>query len=374
MPSASVSGVFDPSLANMPPGQRAWMSFSAVDPSPRWPDKDSRTVTTRLAYSDDQGATWTDLGARINDISEGPAGSYARTWVNEVSSLVYDPNAALDERWKLFWHHYLRVDEDGEFQNGWIGYKNAATPQVLRGAKEVKLFGARAYNADNIDPRSKTFPPVGGSPVVQADTLHNDLGMCVAFSEPGAMATHSGLYMSLTCYEPKIHNVVGLLGMGLFGFKTRVILLKCDSPCHPVSPGAWKYIATMLTDDDAKPLGFRGYSAPDLFAQGGTAFLMVTPVSDTPWKDSYSGCDIYRFTNIETGALEQDHGKPNIVGQVRGKPGSFNGACTYQPSVAASGFLYGEVKVADKRPFFQIFQTGAGLSEILRRRAVGKGQ
>ncbi len=364
LPRVSVSGVFDPSLAETPAGQRAWMSYSAVDPSPRWPDKDPRTITTRLAYSDNQGRTWTDLGARINDISEGPAGAKAEIWVNEVSSLVYDPDAAINERWKLFWHHYLRVDGEGEFQNGWIGYKSAATPQALVAAKEVKLFGARGYDATNNNPQSKTFPPVGGPPFVQVNALHNDLDMCVALSEPGAMAVSSGLYISLTCIEPKIHSIAGLLGMALFGSKTRVIMLKCNSPCQPTNPGAWRYLATMLTDDDAKPVGFHGYSAPDLFAQDGKAYLMVTPVSDTPWKDAYNGCDIYRFANLETATLERDHGNPRIVGQVRGKPGSFNGACTYQSSLTASGFLYSEVKVVDKGPYFQIFQTGIGLVDM----------
>ncbi len=367
LPKVSVSGVFDPSLADTPAGQRGWMSYSAVDPSPRWPDRDTRTITTRLAYSDDHGATWRDMGVLINNISEGQGASNAETWVNEVSSLVYDPYAVVNERWKLFWHHYLRVNEEGEFQNGWIGYKSAATPQALTAAKEVKLFGARAYDAVNNNPQSKTFPPVGGPPLVQVNALHTDLDMCVALSEPGAMATQSGISMSLTCYEPKIHSVAGLLGMALFGSRTRVIMLKCDSPCRPASPGAWRYVATMLTDDDAKPLGFRGYSAPDLFIQEGKAYLMVTPVSDTPWKDSYNGCDIYRFANLETATLERDHGKPRILGQVRGKPGSFNGACTYQPSLDAGGFLYGEVKVIDKRPYFQIFQTGTGLADTLRR-------
>lgn len=368
LPGVSASGVFDLFVADTAPGQRAWMSFSAVDPSPRWPEKDTRTITTRLAYSDDQGATWIDLGARINDISEAPSGSKAQTWVNEVSSLVYDPYAPQQERWKLFWHHYLRLNEDGQFQNGWIGYKSAATPQALRPAKEVKLFGARAYDAVNDDPQSKTYPPVGGPPVVHVHALHKDLGMCLALSEPGAMVMQSGLYMSLVCYEPRVQNVIGLLGMGLLGVKARVIMLKCDSPCYPASSGAWRYIATMLTDDDAQSVGFRGYSAPDLFAQEGRAYLIVTRVSDKPWKGSYNGCDIYRFASLETAVLEQDHGKPHIVEQVRGHRGAFSGACTYQPSVAASGFLYGEVKFAD-RPIFQIFQTGVGMVDTLRRRA-----
>ena len=136
---------------------------------------------------------WTDSGYRVNDISEAPAASSAKTWVNEVSSLVYDPYGSLQERWKLFWHHYLRMTEDGEFQNGWIGYKSAATPEALRSAREVKLFAARAYNAANNDVQSNTYPPVGGPPVVPVHTLDKDLEMCVALIEPGAMATRSGL-------------------------------------------------------------------------------------------------------------------------------------------------------------------------------------
>ena len=48
---------------------------------------------------------------------------------------MFDPYAPLPERWKLFWHHYLRVTEGGQFQNGWIGYKSADTPQALRSDK-----------------------------------------------------------------------------------------------------------------------------------------------------------------------------------------------------------------------------------------------
>ena len=66
----------------------------------------------------------------------------------------------------------------------------------------------------------------------------------------------------------------------------------------------------------------------------------------------------YRFSSLETGALEKDdHGKPRIIGKVQGNPNTFNGACTYRTAVAASGFLYSELKLK-RRPFFQIFQTG----------------
>ena len=136
-------------------------------------------------------------------------------------------------------------------------------------------------------------------------------------------------------------------------------MLKCDSPCHPASPDAWRYIATLLTDDDAKLGAFRGYSAPDLFSRDGKTYLMATRVSAKPWKGSYSGCDIFRFVNLETAALEKDHGRLRIVGQVQGTPGSFNGAAPFSLPLPPSAISTGEIRFVDKHPFFQIFQTAA---------------
>ena len=127
--------------------------------------------------------------------------------------------------------------------------------------------------------------------------------------------------------------------MGLLGPQARVVMLKCDSPCHPASPDAWRYIATLLTDDDAKLGAIRGYSAPDLFSRDGKTYLMATRVSDKPWKGSYSGCGIFRFANLETAALEKDHGRLRIV------------------SRSTRRLLAGEIRFVDKNPFFQISQT-----------------
>ena len=71
------------------------------------------------------------------------------SWNNEVSSLVFDPGAPARERWKLFWHHFLLVGNAGQYANGWIGYKAAATPRDLLSAPEVKLFGTFAYKREN---------------------------------------------------------------------------------------------------------------------------------------------------------------------------------------------------------------------------------
>lgn len=208
LPTVSQGGIFDPSLADTGPAARAWMSYTAVDPSPRWPDENTRTETTRLAYSDNHGASWSDLGYRINDIKDFQFGSKKGTWVNEVSSLIYVPAAAPDDRWQLYWHHYLSVNTKGKFNNGWIGYKGASTPEGLAKAREVKLFAGRVYNNGNDDPASGTSSPLAGPPVIQLDKLHDDLSYCLVLSEPGAMANDTGIYLSMSCVQPKIHSIL----------------------------------------------------------------------------------------------------------------------------------------------------------------------
>ena len=350
---AGSGGIFDPSLADTKPGQRAWMSYSVVDPSPRWPDKNTRTITTRLAYSDDRGASWTDLGKVINPVSE-PPGSDAQSWNNEVSSLLFDPYAPTSARWKLFWHHYLYINNKGRFQHGWIGYKEAATPPELASAPEVKLFVGRAYSKDNDDRSGSTGSPVAGAPLFDLHQLNHDLDRCVAPSEPSAIASESGIYVALSCYQPK---APGPLAMLMGGAVPIVSLLKCDAPCQPSHAGAWRYVAKLLTPDDAQAAGFDKYTASDLFTQNGKYYLMVSPTSNKPWSSAYNGCHIFRFSSIDNGQLESDGGHPTIIKRIQGNPNTFNGACTYAQAVTVSGFLYGEIKM-NKQPYFQIFQTG----------------
>jgi hypothetical protein len=352
----SMSGVFDPSIAATDSDQRAWMSYSAVDPSPRWPKINTRTITTRLAYSDDRGGSWTDLGLRVNDITETQIGEETATWINEVSSLAFDPAAPAAERWQLYWHHYLDIADKGQFSNGWIGLKTAASPEELAQAKEVKLFAARIYDKTNDDPSSVTHSPVVGRPLLRLDTLSDDLAYCLAFTEPGAMVTPSGVYLALGCVQPRFRNIAGILGIKAFGVRGITVLLKCVAPCHPENRAAWKYIGTLLKDDEAQPFGAIGFSAPDLFSEDGHTYLLISPTSNAPVEGAYNGCLLVPFDDFERGKLSRmPNGRILVQKQIHGSPNSFNGDCTYQPSVPVAGFLYGEIKFADK-PSFHIFK------------------
>src|SRR5690242_9835397 len=100
-------GIGDPSLAESPAGSdRVWMSYSAVDPSPSWP-QNKFVESLRIAFSDDQGVTWTDAGSPISSFTDVtlpfPAPLNAGTWVNEVSQIVYDQNALPGQKYKVLW-------------------------------------------------------------------------------------------------------------------------------------------------------------------------------------------------------------------------------------------------------------------------------
>lgn len=340
--NVSQLGIFDPSVAATPGASRAWMSYSAVDPSPRWPNQNSRAVTTRLAYSDDDGKTWKDSGKTINALKDVELPGWfnkSGTWHNEVSSLVYDPWGSPSARWKLFWHHYLTVNGKSRFENGWIGLKTAATPEGLSSARELKLFSAKAYNEANNDLAGASASPVANAPVLRVETLHPDLSRCVALSEPGGVATGEGIFLSVGCFE--VH---------FLGIESKIILLKCATPCDPSVEGAWKYVATLLTDKDAGRWNADSFSGADIFEADGRHYLVVSPVTDQPVQGAYNGCLVFRFTNIGTGALD----KTKAISRVSGTKHSFNGACTHQHSAAGGRFLYGEIQFGD-RPTFHIF-------------------
>ena len=312
-------GIFDPSVARDPASGRIWMSYSAVDPSATW-SQNVNVVSTRLAYSDDNGKTWTGSsgGAIINnysDVTLSLAGqSTAGTWVNEVSQLVYDPNAIAGERWKILWHHYLTISNIRHFEHGWLGMKSASTPEGLAAAPEVKLFAGYLYDSVNNTAAGNSGSPVGGAPQLQLDTAFPALSNC-AFSEPGMYASGSAVYLSLLCVKISSLSPVTISDHP-------IVLLKCSGSCATGSN--WSYVGTVLQDSNAAAIGYdTGFSASGLFESGGSIYLVATPVKTigAPWPDYYSGCRVYRFTNIDSAQLQTSGSQPALIGSVSGTAG-----------------------------------------------------
>ncbi len=333
-------GIFDPSIALDPATGRLWMSYSSVDPSVSWPTQNHDVVSTRLAYSDDNGKIWTgsSSGGLINSFADvnialAPPND-AGTWINEVSQLIYDPGADATQKWKLLWHHYLVINNDRRFEHGWIAMKTAATPEGLATATEVKLFAGATYDAGNDTAGGGSQSPLGGAPKIQLDTAVNAALNACLFTEPGMYATSGALYVTLHCVKSSLP------------IEHLTVLLKCTSPCNAESAASWSYLGTVLNDSNAAALGFdTGFSAPGIFESGGSVYLISTPVqtSGALWHDYYSGCRLYRFTNIDAAQLQLSGTQPALIASVDGTSGSFNGACAYQASSNQSGVLYSEL-------------------------------
>ena len=354
-------GIFDPSIARDPsdPTGRLWMSYSAVDPSPMWSAQiaDTDAIATRLAYSDDNGKTWIDSGAIVNNFLDVnfypslPSPYDAGTWVNEVSQLIYDPNAIDAEKWKILWHHYLvlnrlPVDKRRLFENGWIAMKMASTPAGLAAAPEIKLFAGRIYNPDNNGV---------GTPPIQLNTLDLALKDCAVFTGPGMVAAAGALYLSLQCEAFDFTPLPPALPVHI---NRLIVLLKCTGgSCG--SAANWSYRGTVLQRSDATAFGFDdGFADSGLFAAAGSVYLVVTPVQKVgaTWPDYYNGCYIFKFADIDAALLEKAGNQLKLIGTVGGTAGSFNGACAYHASASNSGMLYSELKptVTDR---FQMFMS-----------------
>lgn len=339
-------GIFDASLAQVD-ASKLWMTYSHVLTSTMWPSQNGLVVATRLGFSNDNGESWTDAG-EVNSFLDvviplAPPLN-AGTWVNEVSSLVYDAGATPTERWKLIWHHYLTINSDRRFEHGWIGLKMASSPEGLATATEIKLFGGAGYDTANNSLGGPTSSPVGGAPAVQLDTaIHAALNNCL-FSEPSLYSNSGALYLSLLCKQLATPN------------DSLIVLLKCVNPCNMAQASSWSYLGTLLNNSDASAAGFNGgYSAPQLVESGGKSYLIATPVENPG--DLYRGCRVFRFADLESGVLERTGGIPNIVTQVNGTSGSFNGACTYHSSSSGSGVIYSEINPSETE-VFRLFRSG----------------
>ena len=344
--SQSEIGIFDPNLAAKSNDNSIWMSYSEVTKSILWPGQNNHVVSTKLAVSNNQGEDWLEVAvlSSTEDVAVQLAAPLnAGTWVSEVSSLVYDKGANEQEKWKLIWHHYLQINGDRKLEHGWFGYKSAASPQELATAEEIKLFAGFGYDSVNNTANSITQTPVAGAPKIMFSQLHNDLSACIIATEPSLYSTESALYLSFTCIEINPNN-------------NRIVLLNCSQPCDISQPQSWKYVKTLLNNNNAISLGFEKFSATDLFESNGNTYLWATPISSSPFDEAYNGCVGYQFSDLTTGNLINDNDKPKPVLQLSGLENTFYGACAYHEEATKAGVIIGEV-FPTQTEVFRMFKT-----------------
>lgn len=334
--TAISNGIYDPSIAQDDKG-KLWMSYSAVVPSKEYGIVFSK-VSTRLAYSNDKGLSWHDIG-QINSSEKVklpfPHGWLDAAWEHEVAAIEYNPYANKEHRWIMLWHRYLRIyDKKGPhsqplFEHGWISLKSASDPEG-RWSSERKLFAGMMYD----DTNDNTI----GKPEMRLDKLfsgNKKMGGCAAFTEPGLLATSSGVYVSVKCATGNS--------------KARVALLKCSHDFKSCD-----YKGVLLKDEQAKLYGkgFSGFSATELFQKNGSTFLMVTPIKQPG--ETYHGCLVFKVQSLEQAQLVEKNGKPEKVLYVSGSPGSINGACGYHENTK-SGIIFGQY--FPEKPNFRLFNS-----------------
>ena len=247
VPGVSENGIIDTALVEDETG-KIWMSYSEVTFSAFAPKL--ILVQTRIAVSADDGVTWEDRGLihRAETVTLPPPNQDApAVWEQEVARLIFNPYAPASQRWQILWHRYLRIydlDQDAAvplFEHGWIAWKGAPAPggPWLR---ERKLFSGSIYNEVN---NSDAL----GEPEYRLDQLFPaGLGDCLVFTEPGALVTPEGPYISLKCPT------------GAEGGK--IVLLRCTHNLQTCD-----YRGNFLSDKDASSLynsQFNGFSASEM--------------------------------------------------------------------------------------------------------------
>lgn len=350
-------GVFDPSVTEDPETRRLWMSYSSFDVS----SNSQSGVNLRIASSED-GETWRDVGVvqRSADVVVGPlvateAGEdYAEegsrgTWQNGTSTLVYDQHAPREQRWKLFWHHSLWVDDVPRYASySWISLKMADSPENLAQAPPIKLFTGYMSRTAGESAGAPAASPIPGPPSIQLDKKDPQLGACM-FGQPAAISTPDGLYLALDC--------------AWLGTRTllHTVLLRCAYPgCVPTDAATWTVVGRLTEPRDAPQLDeqYLGFGGTALVEHGGRYFLIATPIAAAG--NRYDGCNVYRFEDLRYGKLERRRGKLVVAQTVRGIPETHHGACAAH-SRLKGGILLSQIVSTAAPRVMQIRRSGVEL-------------
>ncbi len=312
-------GTFDPSVVYPGDATGGAMAYSAVP--------DQHSIRTRLAVSNNHGASWVYVAeanqpelATIasSDPNDCPGGACTGFLISEVSSLVFDADDPdPGRRWKLFAHRYLVSPTNQlHYQLGTIALQTAGSP-VGPWSPPAKLIGWQSPSP---------YSSIGV--VTNVNTLPGDQD-CLALTEPGALWLPGTLELALGCVyldsaTPRI----------------RVILVR--SVDHAAS---WHAVATLLTPADSGCLAPGGsINAPDLFVAGGREYVSATAsLAD----GTYRGCAIFPIDDPLTGTVHRDASGQAVPVRTLVAP-QFSGACTF---AEGSGYLLDVGFLGQPRPF-----------------------
>jgi len=327
-------GLYDPSIEYSLDGKTGWLVYSAILRGPRYAKQVpiGPYCETHLAKSIDGGKTWAFVQAinrsRDDMLQNIDGRKLPGVWRYEVPSIVYDPGDAGRE-WKVFTHHYFWNQQNDRMPAyGWIALQTASDP-AGQWSEPMALFG------------SERFPPKPYALTsVNLNRLDPSLKDSLVYTEPGAFYRDGTLYLSLTALLKSGPEKIVLLASG--GRKDD-----------------WRFVSTLVTNDDAKRLGYKRFDASAIAAQSGRAFFLVSPDNGDL---EHVGTMVIEFADLATGKLTRDaSGKLVVLKHLREQPeypskGGAGESC-FNEHNDYGGVIMPQVILKDAPQAFQMFST-----------------
>jgi hypothetical protein len=348
---ADPDGIFDPSILYPAGATAGLMVYSSIS---------GKVVHTRLAASNDSGATWAYLSdvntaapARITttDMAVCGAATCDGTWVYETPSVVIDIDEP-ERLLKVFVHRYFLSAMQGlRYDIGGISMFSAKAP--MGPWTESKVIG---WNS------SSPSSSIGATQNASTDPMLSGVADCFLLTEPGA------LIAPITATPSALHLAVGCVRI-ITKENTPIEIRLLRSLDHGAS---WRYVSTLLNAADAATFGAvkRQFNAPNLYAKNGKLYLFASPDGPIAIGNAgasfggYRGCLGFAVDDLETGTLKRCEGKPTVSASLPGIDKRFLGACTYAEGATKLGVLAGDLEPLGA-PQFRIMTTGRAPSASL---------
>ena len=294
-------------------------------------------LTTRIASSSDQGATWTYVAdvnhvaatmLQVTDTTECPSGSCPGFIVNEVSTVIDDPtDPDPDRRWKVFTHRYWVSTQTGtptiRYQYGHIALYTAPAPSGPWSAPQPVLGW----------PSNAPFSSQGAN---QLTTMIPGMTDCAVLTEPSAMISGNQILLAVGCVALPANIRIELLASG----------------DHAAT---FTRVGTLVAANDSPALGG---SAPrvngaHLFQAGGVSYVLASPGNSS---GAYLGCALLEL-DAQHAILRNADGTPHVLRYFDAPGEPQRGACAFAEGAPATGFVM-NIPTLMPVPLWRVYRTG----------------
>jgi hypothetical protein len=241
---------------------------------------------------------------------------------------VLDPSDVAARRFKLFVHSYVAVPgtDPVELHYDWghIALYSAERPEGPWSAPEKLLGWTSARPAISSDGASQNLSTIP------------DLAKCVAFTEPGAVATETTVELALGCVELASPTAT-----------IRVVLLRSIDHAK-----TFTLVSTLLRPTEAAcASSVPQLNAAHLFGANGRVYVAASTAGPVAGGfTGYNGCVTFEIDDLVKGTL-----KPGILRSITAAGNRFSGACSYAEE---TGWVLSTLMLESAPRTFRMFRGG----------------